>query len=126
MPLLVHSASDEAECDNLDFILNHYEFVSAAIICGDVDEALVRRVEDGRMRRTYLKFLPYVDQNRQVRNDYKMWENLEFLVYRWEVAKVDDFGSMIDWFRGRPSLGNFHNERTEVAKALHELATKIK
>lgn len=119
-------ASDESECDNLDFILNHYEFISAAIICGDVDEALVKRVEDGRMRRTYLKFLPYVEQNRSVRSDIKMWENLEFLVYRWELAKADELDQVIDWLRGKPSLGNFENERTQIAAALRELAVQIK
>ncbi|MGQ7830530.1 DUF4760 domain-containing protein [Altererythrobacter sp. Z27] len=117
---------DEAECDNLDFILNHYEFISAAIVCGDVDEKLVRRVEDGRMRRTYLKFLPYIEDNRELRSDIKMWENLEFLIHRWELQESDQFTNFVDRLIGRPPLANFHNERAEIATSLRDLAARIK
>lgn len=120
----IDCAADEPQCDNLDFILNHYEFISAAIVCGDIDEALVKKVEDGRMRRVYLKFLPYIEQNRAARGDLEMWENLEFLVYRWEVQRKDPLDDMLSWVVGRPFIGSFQSIRPVVAASLGELARK--
>src|SRR3712207_5886170 len=37
--------ADREICDTLDFLLNHYEFLAAAIVSGDLDEGLVKRIE---------------------------------------------------------------------------------
>lgn len=122
----LNCAEDEPACDMLDFLLSHYEFIAASIICGDVDERLVKKVEESRMCRVYLKFIDYVDSNRIDRKNDQIWENLEFMAYRWAVEKTDSFDNWLEWIAGRPFMGNFQNQREEIAASLHAEAIKIR
>ncbi|MFL6857669.1 MAG: DUF4760 domain-containing protein [Allosphingosinicella sp.] len=117
---------DKENCDKIDFLLNYYEFLSAAVIAGDIDESLVRRVEESRLCRLYLKFLPYVQENRDDRDSDKIWENLEFLCYRWAVDPHDPLGDLLSLILLRPLMAPFYADRQAVAAALREYRTRIK
>lgn len=125
VPTLCDEAHKE-NCDKIDFLLNYYEFLSSAIIAGDVDEGLVRRVEETRLSRLYLKFIEYVRENRDERDSRLLWENLEFMCYRWKLERDDAFGAIVTWFALRPSTARFHQQRDEIDAALKDYSRKIK
>ncbi|HEX8579698.1 MAG TPA: DUF4760 domain-containing protein [Allosphingosinicella sp.] len=118
--------SDKDSCDKIDFLLNYYEFLASAIIAGDIDEGLVRRVEQSRLCRLYLKFLPYIEENREDRESSSMWENLEFMCHRWTLGRSDPFEAALTLFLLRPSAAHFHNDRDAIAIALREHSSRMK
>jgi hypothetical protein len=105
-------------CEKIDFLLNYYEVLASAVICGDVDEELVFRMERGRLTRAYLAFIPYIDENRQDMLSLKLWENLEFLTYRWLSAKGDAFETLVDQMRLRPTVTGYDFRRDEIRQFL--------
>jgi hypothetical protein len=105
---------NESACERIDFLLNHYEFLSAAIISGDIDEGLVRKVEELRLTRLFLKFMDYIAENREDRGTNMMWENLEYMCHRWTVAKDDKYQDMLDRALLRPALASFQVVRPSV------------
>jgi len=120
---------DEAhkkDCERIDFLLNQYEFLSAAIISGDMDEGLVRGVEESRLTRIFLKFIDYIQENREDRDTLIMWENVEFMCYRWKVARPDPFEALFDRLLIRLAMTDFRHRRSEIWGALIEQSKKIK
>jgi hypothetical protein len=113
-------------CDRIDFLLNHYEFLSAAIISGDMDEGLVRRVEESRLTRMFLKFIDYIAENRDERASNGMWENLEFICYRWKIAKPDPYERLWDRMLIRLEMNTFRGRRDEVWPMLVESSKALK
>jgi hypothetical protein len=73
----------KSDTDDLDYLLNHYEFLSAAIWCGDIDERLMKSCEESRLTKLFTQTKTYIDENRRVDEQPSMWENLEKLVDRW-------------------------------------------
>lgn len=118
-------ATDKTDCDIIDFVLNYYEFLSSAIICGDVDEELVRRVEEERLSRAYLKFMYYISAVRLLEKAPGYWENLEFICYRWRVEKRDELERVIDGFRLRPSMSHYQARREQVRDELYALSKTL-
>jgi hypothetical protein len=68
---------------DIDYLLNHYEFLSAAILCGDIDEKLLRSCEFSRMTKLYAYMRDYIEQNRTEFDQPTMFQNLEDIVLRW-------------------------------------------
>jgi Domain of unknown function (DUF4760) len=116
----------ESHEHRIDFLLNYYEFLAAAIIAGDIDEALVRRVEESRLCRLFLKLLPYVEQNRRELASEKLWENMEFICHRWAVHQDDEFEAAMTALALRPSITDFRGRRSEVMEALRQKAAAIR
>lgn len=117
MPSLARKR-DTKDCEKLDFLLNYYEVLASAIICGDVDEELMRRMERSRLVRCYLQFLPYIEENRSEMKTEEIWENLEFITYRWTVTRVDPADSLIDRVRMRPTVEHLSARRDELSTFL--------
>ena len=67
----------------IDYFLNHYEFMSAAIWCGDMDETLIRSCEYSRMTKLFSKMRGYIEASRRFREQPTMYENLENIRARW-------------------------------------------
>lgn len=113
------------DCAKIEFLLNYYEVLASAVICGDVDEELMRRMERGRLTRTYLKFLPYVEEVRTDDNNIRVWENLEFITYRWERGQHDHFDALVDRMMMRPTIQHLEFQREEVKAYLWEQRGKL-
>jgi hypothetical protein len=119
-------AATAAEAGRLDSLLNTYEVLACGIVSGDVDEALVRRMERLRLCRLYLRLLPYVEDNRAGLNDPSIWENMEYICYRWTVAAYDPFDAAMSTVLLRPSMSGFLADRANVSAALHQEAERIR
>lgn len=71
------------DISKIDYLLNHYEFLSAAVWCGDIDEKLLRACEYSRITKLFQKTKTYIDKAREWRNQPTMYENLQLLQQRW-------------------------------------------
>lgn len=69
--------------NDLDYLLNHYEFLSAAIWRGDIDEKLMKSCEKSRLTSLFNQTKIYIDESRKTAKQPSMWENLERLAGRW-------------------------------------------
>jgi len=69
--------------DYLDYLLNYYEFLCAAIWCGDVDEKLIRLCEETRLKNLTSKLCGYISDNRKTHSQRTLWKNLEEMAVRW-------------------------------------------
>lgn len=116
---------DADSCEKIDFVLNYYEFLASAILCGDIDEELVYRMERGRLVRAYLAFIPYIEENREDHKTVRLWENLEFITYRWTSQKVDPFDTTLDRFSLRPITAQYQQRRDEIAAHLKRQRAKL-
>lgn len=116
--------ADRPDCETIDFLLNYYEFLASAIICGDIDEELTRRMERARLCRIYLRFLPYIAENRIDSRSVHLWENLEFMCYRWSFPEEDRFDRLVDTVRLRPTVQHYNFKRDEIAEKLMRLASR--
>lgn len=118
------SDSPATSRDAIDFILNYYEFVAGSIVSGDLDESLIRRVEEHRMCRIYLRNLTYVDAIREHYGTNTSWEHLEFICYRWKIVHQDIFDNIYYWITGRPPMGPFMGRRKEIKEEIERFATE--
>lgn len=117
--------NNEADCEKIDFLLNYYEFLACAVVSGDIDEELVRLMERSRLCRSYLQFIPYIEENRQERGSDQLWENLEFIAYRWLLPKPDPFDGLVSVFLMRPAIGTYYLKREEISAFLHRERAKL-
>lgn len=74
------------DVDKIDYLLNHYEFIAAAIWVGDVDEQLMKLCEYSRITKLHVKMADYINDCREYREQPTMFENLESLSSRWTDA----------------------------------------
>lgn len=121
----IKDSSAEKKCDQIDFVLNHYEFICASIISGDLDESLVRRIEKSRICRSYLKTIQYIFENRADRQTDSMWENIELICYRWMIEKNDSYESFMDRLFGKIHVQTYQQKRLEIGQKLAQLSREI-
>lgn len=69
--------------DHIDHLLNYYEFLAAAVWCGDIDENLIRLCEETRIKNLITRLTNYIEDNRRVLSQPTLWANLEDLASRW-------------------------------------------
>jgi Domain of unknown function (DUF4760) len=99
-------AMNSKNADSLDYLLNTYEFVAAAIWCGDIDEDVMRRCERTRIVKLYRKVERYVERNRREGGQPSMWGNMQRLVGRWErTTAVKLHQNFYERIRMRPFPG---------------------
>ena len=93
----------EDDIERIDFILNYYEFLSAAIWNGDIEEALVRECERGRIIRLSTTLAAYIRWNRDTFS-LTMWTHLDRLAARWEKFPTGTTGldRGLEYMLGRP------------------------
>jgi len=89
-----------------NFILDHYEYISAAIVCGDVDEKLMRQCERSRFIALAKIFDEYIRRTRIYKQQYGFCENLMAVAGRWERdrARSGHFHRLGEWYLMRPIL----------------------
>ena len=71
--------------NDLDYLLNHYEFLSAATWRGDIDEKLMKLCEKSRLTSLFNETKIYIDESRKAAKQPTMWENFERLAGRWDA-----------------------------------------
>ena len=86
----------------LDYFLNTYEFLAAAIWCGDFDESLLKYCEYTRVTKLFRKMTPYIESCRKYRDQPTMFENLETLADRWEHKNSGPLERLYEWATMRP------------------------
>jgi hypothetical protein len=92
----------DLDIDTLMYLINHYEFISAAIYNGDLDENFIRSAEFSRMVRL-IDFTPqFVKSIRDERPQPTFAENLEHLVARWRNENPTNRDGIIEWLSLRP------------------------
>lgn len=115
--LNINDPSQASIQTSADWVLDRYEFVAAAVLSGDLDENLIRQVEEGSMCRPTLLLYDYISQARELEGRNTIYENLEFITLRWRKRKISKiFSWPIDAFVGRPLT-------TAVAKLFRQVWT---
>lgn len=80
------SQDDDGRIDDvasIEYLLNHYEFLCAAICAGDVDENLVRACDETRIKRLCNKMADYIEVCRK--DQPTAFEHVEFMATRWRA-----------------------------------------
>lgn len=96
--------------ENLQLILNHYEFIAAGIRRGDLDEKLVLDSERGTVLNAFENSEDYIYQARNTRRNQSLYEHLEWLHKRWVKQKPNRFQGFAETVLGVP----FYGKRNEV------------
>jgi Domain of unknown function (DUF4760) len=78
------AALPQEDIDKLDHMLNHYEFLAAAIWCGDVDEKLIRMCDETLILALRSRLKIYMNEKKKNRDQPSMWEHMDNLATRWE------------------------------------------
>ena len=97
------SQDDEARADDIrriDYLLNHYEFLCAAICAGDVDEKLVRACDETRIKRLHETMTGYISRARETQPT--AFEHLEFIAGRWTSDERTRASKCYEFFFLRP------------------------
>jgi hypothetical protein len=97
--------------DSLRMVLNHYEFISAGIRNGDLDETLIRDSERGTILNLFEGSRGYIDGLRTTRRRRATFEHLEWLHKRWETNPPGFFKRCFERARGRPLKGRTERVR---------------
>lgn len=80
-------SSREHDIAQLDFFLNHYEFIASAILNGDVDEQFIKGVQYTVIIRAYARNQSYIQKNVKYTDQPGLWTSLEVLYFRWVANK---------------------------------------
>jgi hypothetical protein len=88
-----HPADPDRSRDigHLIYVLNYYEFMCAAVWCGDIDERLLRSWDQSRVVKLSSVMSEFIRQCQEDRNQSTMFEHLLALADRWsgpEPARV--------------------------------------
>lgn len=92
----------DEDIQKIDYLLNHYEFLSAAIWCGDMDEKLLRSCEFSRVTKLFEKMEGYIQASRKFRGQPTMYENLENLAGRWKDGSNSKTRTVCEFLLWRP------------------------
>ena len=93
-------------------ILNHYEFVAAAIRNGDLDERLIKDSERSSCMQLYRCCEAYIWALRDSRDRMSIYEHLEWLYQRWEVKQPGWLQRQWEAFRDAPMYGKRNNNKS--------------
>jgi len=86
----------------LDYFLNHYEFLCAAIWSGDIDENLIHSCEFSRITKLSEKMSRYIADCRAYRAQPTMFKNLETMAERWKGPPLTPAQRTYETFLLRP------------------------
>lgn len=86
-------------------VLNHSEFVAAAIRNGDFDERLMRDAEQASYVQLFKVCQPYIEKLRRERQRATLYEHLEWLSARWTTDGPKWPVTWWEWINGRPVYG---------------------
>ena len=95
---------------HLRFVLNHYEFISAGIRRGDIDEHLVLDAERGTILNAYEHSEKFIFAVRNSRRNQALYEHLEWLHNRWEKKPPRWVSTLYERMKGSP----IHGKRNDV------------
>lgn len=87
-------------------VLNHYEFIAAALRNGDFDERLIRDTERATVVALFETCEDYIYALRDRRERQSVYEHLEWLYIRWKKKPPGALRSSLEWCRGRPMVGS--------------------
>ena len=96
---------------HLRLVLNHYEFVSAGIRRGDVDEQLVKDAERGTILSAYESLERWIFELRTNRRRQSLYEHLEWLHRRWEKNPPHFIVRSCERCKGSPFQGRRNTVR---------------
>ena len=101
----IFSSKEEIEIQtSLRRVLNHYEFVSAGIRNGDVDEELFKLSERGTIIMVFSNMEDYILKLRNKRGRKLIYEHIEWLYYRWNNQKIGLSQKIVEKIRARPNF----------------------
>lgn len=66
-------------------VLNHHEFVSAAVRAGDIEEAVLKSSEASLYIELFASCRTYINEQRQMADRQTLYEHLEWLHARWQI-----------------------------------------
>ena len=91
--------------DAIGFMLDHYEFLSAGVRNGDIDEKLLRDGDRGIVVKLYEAFQKRIYASRDRPGREAVYEHLEWLYDRWKRNPPGKVQYFCEWCRGRPLYG---------------------
>jgi len=86
-------------------ILNFYEFLSAALHNGDLDENILVDMRGTTLIRFYERFNKYIKDRRISLERPKLYEHIEWFYMRNRVNLPSRIQRVLEWVRARPSYG---------------------
>lgn len=90
---------------SLRYILNHYEFISAGIRRGDLDENLVIDAERGTILSAFESAQGHIFEVRNSRRNQAIYEHLEWIHKRWEQKPPNKIMRLCEGAKGSPFAG---------------------
>jgi hypothetical protein len=91
--------------DAFRMVANHYEFISAGLRNGDLEENLIRDSQRGQMLRLYSFCKDFIWNLRDARNRLTIYEHFEWLNGRWAVKPPGRVQKIVETCMGRPFAG---------------------
>jgi len=105
---------DKARADDIKkiiYVLNHYEFIAAAIFNGDVDEGFFRSCELTTIMRLPLYCEVFIDERKEFRKQRTAYKNLIDLSTRWmDPRQRTPMVRLYEYFMMRPYRKLLKNE----------------
>lgn len=95
----------------LRHVMNHYEFVAAALRNGDLDEKLVKDSERSTLLMVYGNLEEYIWSLRTGRDRESIYEHLQWIHNRWEKKPPSFIIKFFEFLRGKPFYGSTKNNR---------------
>lgn len=92
-------------------LLNHYEFIAAAVRNGDVDEQLLKDSEKTSIIALFQTCHDHIYGLRNSRQRQSAYEHLEWLYDRWTEKPPGWFTRKLEWIIGRPIQGSRNDKK---------------
>lgn len=100
---------DEEVVSCLRFLLNHYEFLAAAVRIGDIDEKLLKRTERGLILSAIISGENYIYNQRDGPTRKAVYEHLDWLYRRWTSEPPGLIQLIFEGFWGNPWRGRLEH-----------------
>lgn len=100
------NGQDETLRAHFRMMLNHHEFVAAALRNGDFDERLLRDSERSAVTSLFKCCEEYIWNLRSSRDRVAIYEHLEWLYTRWETSPPGPVQRTLERMKGTPFYGS--------------------
>jgi len=94
--------TDREDLDKILYVLNHYEFVAAAIFNGDVDEGFFKSCEYTTISTLPICLNDFIQKRRDYKKQKTAFKNLEDLSARWGKKSISHGEYIYEFFMLRP------------------------